>query len=194
MVDKFLRKKLHKPLPSSLLVQLRMCTWHGAISLWQWWRHWVEWVVGPWWDVVTGLRYGSERWWRHCVAGSMARCGTVRHGSIDQSDLRISAGAHIGPIRWCYWVVGTRRDAVRYGTEVSTNQISAGAHIGPIRWWFFFSVVKFDISIGLFSTRHPFNVVLEWMIIPHKHTSQTDTVTLFWKEGGIHCNPPHYSW
>ena len=121
---------------------------HGAISPW--------WIHGAMWPPGWGTEVSSDD-----VTGLLSsRCDAVRYGSIDQSDL----------------------------------SISAGAHIGPIRWWFFFSVVKFGISRGLFSTRHPFNIVLEWMIIPHEHTSQTDTVTLFWKEGGIHCNPPHYSW
>ena len=88
-----------------------------------------HWVVGPRCDAVTGLRYGSERWWRHWVAGSTARCGTGR---------------------WRHWVVGGATawcGTVRYGSiDQSDLSISAGAHFGPIRFRFFFLVVKYGIS------------------------------------------------
>ena len=69
-------------------------------------------LLGPRRDAVGTVRkyrpirfeYFSRRtYWTNQMmllgGGATARCGTVRHGSIDQSDLSISAGAHIGPIR-----------------------------------------------------------------------------------------------
>ena len=52
-----------------------------------------------------------------------------------------------------------RCGTVRHGDDV-TGQLVV-AHSANQSNQFFFSVVKFGISIGLFSTRHPFNIVLE---------------------------------
>ena len=149
-----MRKYLHKMQPSPSLVQLRMCNWHvlkvrgychgKSVAVMRWLGG-----VGGGSTVRCSHRAEVRKW---AVMTSLGCCAhvprrdAVRYGSIDQSDLSISAGAHIGPIRWCYWVVGPRRDAVRYGTVMTSLASWVMVHGANQSSRFFFSVVKYGIS------------------------------------------------